>query len=45
MLAQLPRTEYPLTLDVAEEMGAYGSDSHYEFVLDQLLSGLRATVE
>jgi hypothetical protein len=23
-------------------MGAYGSDRHYDFVLDQLLSGLRA---
>src|SRR5215208_4200912 len=43
MLAALPRTEYPLTVDVAGEMGAYGSDRHYDFVLDQLLSGLRAT--
>jgi AcrR family transcriptional regulator len=42
-LAQLPRTEYPLTVDVADEMGAYGSDHHYDFVLDQLLSGLRVT--
>jgi hypothetical protein len=25
---------------VAEQMGAYGSDEHYEFVLDQLLGGL-----
>jgi len=41
MLAQLPRTEYPLTVGVADEMGAYGSDHHYDFVLDQLLSGLR----
>jgi AcrR family transcriptional regulator len=45
MLAQLPRTEYPLTVDVAGEMGAYGSDHHYDFVLDQLLSGLRATAD
>jgi len=45
MLAQLPRAEYPLTVDVAGEMGAYGSDDHYDFVLDQLLSGLRATAE
>ncbi len=45
MLAQLPRSEYPLTVDVATEMGAYGSDDHYDFVLDQLLAGLRATVE
>jgi AcrR family transcriptional regulator len=42
MLAQLPPTEYPLTVDVAGEMGAYGSDDHYEFVLDLLVSGLRA---
>jgi len=45
MLAQLPPTEFPLTVDVAAEMGAYGSDDHYDFVLDQLLAGLRATVE
>jgi hypothetical protein len=45
MLAALPRTEYPLTVDVADEIGAYGSDHHYDFVLDQLLSGLRATAD
>jgi AcrR family transcriptional regulator len=45
MLAALPRTEYPLTIDVASEMGAYGSDHHYDFVLDQLLNGLRATAD
>jgi AcrR family transcriptional regulator len=45
MLAALPPTEYPLTVDVADEMGAYGSDDHYDFVLDQLLSGLRATAD
>ena len=44
MLAQLPPAEYPLTVAVAAEMGAYGSDDHYDFVLDQLLTGLRATV-
>jgi AcrR family transcriptional regulator len=43
MLAGLPRTDYPLTVEVAGEMGAYGSDDHYDFVLDQLLSGLRAS--
>lgn len=43
MLAALPPSEYPLTVDVADEMGAYGSDRHYDFVLDQLLRGLRAT--
>jgi AcrR family transcriptional regulator len=42
MLAALPPAEYPLTVEVAAEMGAYGSDQHYEFVLDQFLSGLRA---
>jgi AcrR family transcriptional regulator len=45
MLAQLPPADYPLTVDVADEMGAYGSDQHYEFVLDQLLTGLRAGAE
>jgi AcrR family transcriptional regulator len=45
MLAELPRTEYPRTVDVADEMGAYGSDHHYNFVLDQLLSGLHATAD
>jgi AcrR family transcriptional regulator len=43
MLAQLPPAVFPLTVDVAAELGAYGSDDHYEFVLDQFLSGLRAT--
>jgi hypothetical protein len=41
MLAALPRSEYPLTVAVAGEMGAYGSDDHYDFVLDRFLSGLR----
>jgi hypothetical protein len=36
-----PRSEYPLTVDVADEMGAYGSDHHYDFVLDQFLRGLQ----
>ena len=27
---------------VAREIGAYGSDDHYDFVLDQLVGGLRA---
>ena len=45
MLAQLPPTEYPLTVEVAGEMGGYGSDHHYDFVVDQLLSGLRATAD
>ena len=41
MLLQLPRDAFPLTVDVAEAMGAYGSDAHYAFVLDQFLRGLR----
>ena len=41
MLRQLPPTMFPLTVGVAEEMGAYGSDAHYELVLDQMLGGLR----
>jgi AcrR family transcriptional regulator len=41
VLAALPPCEYPLTIDVAGEMGAYGSDDHYEFVLDGFLTGLR----
>ena len=44
-LAALPPSVYPLTVAVADEMGAYGSDRHYEFVLDLLLSGLEATAE
>jgi AcrR family transcriptional regulator len=42
MLGALPRAAFPLTVDVAAEMGAYGSDDHYDFVLDQLVRGLRA---
>ena len=45
MLAALPPTEYPLTVDVADAMGAYGSDHQYDFVLDQLLDGLRGTTD
>jgi AcrR family transcriptional regulator len=43
MLTRLPRDVFPLTVDVADQMGAYGSDAHYDFVLDQFLGGLRAT--
>jgi AcrR family transcriptional regulator len=42
MLAMLPASEYPLSVEVAGEMGAYGSDDHYAFVLDRLLDGLHA---
>jgi AcrR family transcriptional regulator len=45
MLAALPRADYPLTVDLAGELGAYGSDPHYAFVLDQFLNGLRATAD
>jgi AcrR family transcriptional regulator len=42
-LVQLPPSQFPLTVDVAAELGAYGSDEHYDFVLAQLLSGLSQT--
>jgi AcrR family transcriptional regulator len=42
MLATLPAEHFPLTVGVAAEMGGYGSDEHYEFVLDRLVSGLAA---
>jgi AcrR family transcriptional regulator len=43
MLAALSPAEFPLTVDIAGEMGAYGADDHYDFVLDHLIIGLRAT--
>ena len=39
-LATLPRSEYPHTAAVAEEMAAYASDRHYELVLDQIMVGI-----
>ena len=45
MLARLPPERFPLTVGVAKAMGAYGSDEHYAFVLDQFLSGLRSPQE
>ncbi len=42
-LRALPRAEYPRTVAVAADLGAYGGDEHYEFVLDRLLAGFRAT--
>ncbi len=39
-LAALPADVFPLTVRTAEEWGAYGSDAHYEFVLEQFLGGL-----
>jgi AcrR family transcriptional regulator len=40
MLSLIPAELFPLTAAVAAEMGAYGSDEHYELVLGSLLSGL-----
>ena len=40
MLAALPPAAFPLTIAVAAELGAYGSDAHYRFVLDGLIRGL-----
>jgi AcrR family transcriptional regulator len=45
MLLRLPPAAFPLTVGVAEAMGAYGSDAHYEFVLDRFLGGLRSAQE
>jgi AcrR family transcriptional regulator len=42
-LAALPPSEYPRTAAVAGEMAGYGSDRHYELVLDQLLAGIRSS--
>jgi AcrR family transcriptional regulator len=42
MLSALPRDQFPLTVAVAVEMGACGSEEHYDFVLDRLVAGLRA---
>jgi len=41
-MAQLPRADYPHTAAVAGEMVGYGSDRHYDLVLEQFLSGIRA---
>ena len=41
-LAALPADAFPHTVEAAAEMGAYGSDAHYELVLDGLLAGLRS---
>ena len=40
MLAALPPAVFPLTAGVAADMGAYGSDRHYEAVLTALVDGL-----
>jgi hypothetical protein len=41
MLAALPPDAFPRIVATAAAMGAYGSDEHYEYVLDQLIAGLR----
>lgn len=41
-MATLPRSEYPHTAAVAAEMAGYASDRHYDLVLEQLLTGIRA---
>jgi hypothetical protein len=40
-MATLPAEAFPDTASVAAEMVAYGSDEHYELVLDRLVGGLR----
>ena len=42
VLSALPPDEYPLTVEVADSMGNYGSDAHYELALHQLLAGIQA---
>jgi AcrR family transcriptional regulator len=42
-MATLPRAEYPRTAAVAAEMAQYGSDQHYELVLEQYLAGIRSS--
>jgi AcrR family transcriptional regulator len=39
-LARLPPGMFPFTAGVAEQLGAYGSDEHYELVLDALVRSL-----
>jgi AcrR family transcriptional regulator len=40
MLSELPRDQFPLTVQAAAGMGAYGSDEHYELVLGGLVRGI-----
>jgi AcrR family transcriptional regulator len=42
MLKLLPAEAFPLTVATAAEWGRYGSEQHYEIVLDRFLAGLRA---
>src|SRR5439155_10746872 len=41
-LAALSNADFPLTVAVADEMAGYGSDRHYDLVMDQFLAGVRA---
>lgn len=41
MIAALPGERFPLTVAVADQMSAYGSDEHYERALRHLVSGIR----
>jgi AcrR family transcriptional regulator len=42
-LAALPRSDYPRTAAVADEMATYGNERDYDLVLEQLLAGIRST--
>ena len=44
-MALLPRDEFPYTAEIAGEMISYGSDRHYDLVLDQYLTGIRIASE
>jgi AcrR family transcriptional regulator len=41
VLGALPAAEFPLTVGVAEEMGGFGGDAHYDLALGQLLAGIK----
>ncbi len=41
-LAQLPVEHFPHTVSVAEALGRYGTEQHYDGVLDRLVIGLAA---
>jgi hypothetical protein len=42
-LAMLSASVFPHTAAIAGEMATYGNERHYELVLEQLLTGIRAT--
>lgn len=39
-LLRLPADHFPLIVETAEAMGAYGSDEHYDYALGRFLGGL-----